>query len=78
MTNIVNTEIKSKKEYNDICDRIKYIIELLDKKNPSGKIRCYSTYIEKLHIHKNSLIKTNPLQILIAEGLYKSKFLLQY
>ena len=72
------TEITSTTEYDKIYKRIKSIINTLNKYNARGNIMCYSNLSKKLYIHKNSLSYDNPLQILVAEGLYKMKLIFKY
>lgn len=72
------TEITSTTEYDKIYERIKSIINTLNKNNTRGNIMCYSTLSENLYFHKNSLSYDNPLQILVAEGFYKMKLIFNY
>ena len=76
MTTII-TEITSNNEYDIIYKRIQYILETLDKYNYTKKLS-NSNYFERLYLHKNSIKEDNPLQILIAEAMYKIKLLLRY
>jgi len=65
-------------EYNKNCKRVKHIVTVLDTEYPYSKLPGSPTYIQSIQNHKFYIPNDNPLQILVAEGLYLLKLIWKY
>lgn len=65
-------------KYRNNYNRVRYIVDFLDKEHSYSKLPGSPTLMKCLKNHKYYIRFDNPLQILVAEGLYKLKLIFEY